>query len=74
MVQLASFSKRDNALALRDALRSKGHNASVTTSADGTLHRLLVGPYRTPATAADAVIALRSETKLAGVVRRTDSL
>jgi len=74
VVQLASFSKRENALALRDALKDKGYRASVARSTNGALHRLFVGPYTTPANAADAVIKLRGETGLAGVVRRTDAL
>ena len=45
-VQVGSFTQRDNAMRLRDQLRSKGYKAFVEqiTSADKTFYRVRVGP------------------------------
>lgn len=72
LVQLASFSSQENALKLRDALRAKGHDASVVTSEDKVHHRLFVGPYADREQADQAIGRLRAATGLTGVVRRGD--
>ncbi len=47
VVQVGSFSRRDNALALRDRLRKAGFATQVeqVTLAKGTTYRVRVGPY-----------------------------
>ncbi len=46
VVQVGSFSKRDNAMRLRDQLRTKGYNTFVEqiSSANKTFYRVRVGP------------------------------
>ena len=59
VVQVGSFSKRDNALRLRDQLRSKGYKTFVEqiSTADKTFYRVRVGPVVTR----DNALALQKE-------------
>ena len=58
-VQVGSFTQRDNAMKLRDKLRSKGYKAFVEqiTSADKTFYRVRVGPE----VSRDKAVALQKE-------------
>ena len=69
-VQLASFSDRPHALALRNKLRAKGYQALVqeVRARHRLMYRVLVGPGMSR-TRADALqTRLRKDTKLNGIV------
>ena len=72
VVQLASFAKRENAIALRDRLRKKGFKTFVKAvqGTGGKVVRVFVGPQQQRAIAKSAVEALERETKLRGIVVR----
>lgn len=59
VVQVGSFSKRDNAMRLRDQLRSKGYNTFVEqiSAADRNFYRVRVGPV----VSRDNALALQKE-------------
>ena len=71
-VQLGSFSKRQNALVLRNRLRATGYAAftQTVTSDRGEVIRVFVGPQPTRGRAVSIVEALRQETELEGIVVR----
>ena len=71
-VQLGSFSKRQNALVLRNRLRATGYAAftQTVTSDRGEVIRVFVGPQPTRGHAVSIVEALRQETELEGIVVR----
>ncbi len=67
-VQVGSFTQRDNAMKLRDKLRSKGYKAFVEqiTSADKTFYRVRVGPEVSRDKAVALQKELQSKMKLQG--------
>lgn len=67
-VQVGSFTQRDNAMRLRDQLRSKGYKAFVEqiTSADKTFYRVRVGPEVSRDKAVALQKELQSKMKLQG--------
>ncbi len=69
-VQLGSFSKRSNAVALRDRLQEEGFAAFVrpTAMSDGRLTRVYVGPEFSKEGARHLSGALTKETQLSGLV------
>jgi len=69
-VQVGSFSKKDNALELRDRLRNAGYTAFVETSTvDGTtIHRVKVGPEMDKARAEEDRQAIQDKFNLKGLV------
>ena len=69
-VQLGSFLKSENALALRKRLRDKGYTAFVESgsSAQGKVSRVLVGPMPDRAQAKASAVKLRREMALEGIV------
>ena len=69
-VQLGSFRKSENALALRKRLRARGYDAFVETgsSAQGDLSRVLVGPMPDREQAKASAAKLRREMALEGIV------
>ena len=71
-VQLGSFSKRQNAIALRDRLRKQGYSAFVESaySNQGTVTRVFVGPVRELAKAKKTLKRLNKDTELRGIVVR----
>ena len=72
VIQLGSFSRSDNAIALRDKLIASGHQAFVDQAGENV--RVYVGPI----SGRDAAIELRETlfvaTRLKGVVRQVDKL
>lgn len=70
IVQLGSFLKSENALALRKRLRSKGYPAFVESgsSAQGAVSRVFVGPMSDREQAKDSAAKLRREMALEGIV------
>ncbi len=70
VVQLGSFSDRDNAMVLRDRIRSKKYPAYVeaVATAQGTIYRVRVGPERTRARAEALQARLRKVFNLNGMV------
>ena len=70
MVQLGSFAKSENALALRKRLREKGYPAFVESgsSAQGAVSRVFVGPMPDRRQARDSAAKLRREMALEGIV------
>lgn len=71
-VQVGSFSQRQNAIALRDRLRGKGHAAFVESAYgnDGAVTRVFVGPELLRKNAASAAEKLRAELQIEGIVVR----
>ena len=69
-VQLGSFQKSENALALRKRLQAKGYPAFVESgpSAQGEVSRVLVGPLPGREQAKDSAAKLRREMALEGIV------
>ena len=69
-VQLGSFQKSENALALRKRLQAKGYPAFVESgpSALGEVSRVLVGPLPGREQAKDSAAKLRREMALEGIV------
>ena len=69
-VQLGSFQKSENALALRKRLQAKGYSAFVESgpSAQGEVSRVLVGPLPGREQAKDSAAKLRREMALEGIV------
>ena len=65
-VQLASFSKADNARGLRDRLVAGGYTVFVKSS--GSVSRVYVGPQRNRAEAEKMLKKLLADTKLKGIV------
>jgi DedD protein len=65
-VQLASFSKVDNAESLRDKLNAKGYKAYVKSA--GAVTRVYVGPQPSREEAERVLKKLLSDTKLKGIV------
>jgi DedD protein len=67
-VQVGSFTQRENAMRLRDQLRSKGYKAFVEqiTSADKTFYRVRVGPEVSRDKAVALQKDLQSKMKLQG--------
>lgn len=72
VVQLASFSEAENAIALRDRLRASGYPAFTesTHTQRGSVIRVYVGPERDQAQVRESVEALERETQLKGIVVR----
>ena len=70
MVQLGSFQKSENALALRKRLQDKGYPAFVESgsSAQGAVSRVFVGPMPDRRQAKDSAAKLRREMALEGIV------
>jgi len=70
VVQVGSFSRSDNALALRDKLRSKGFTAFVerVKTAEGTIYRVRIGPELKRESAERQLQRLQREMKLKGIV------
>ena len=70
MVQLGSFAKSENALALRKRLRDSGYPAFVESgsSAQGAVSRVFVGPMTDRRQAKDSAAKLRREMALEGIV------
>jgi len=70
MIQLGSFRKSENALALRKRLQSKGYPAFVESgsSAQGTVSRVFVGPMPDRQQAKVSAAKLRREMALEGIV------
>jgi len=66
VVQVGSFSKRDNAMRLRDQLRSKGYKTFVEqiSTADKTFYRVRVGPVVSRSNAVDLQKELQTKMKL----------
>ena len=69
-VQLASFSDRPHALALRNKLRAKGYQAFVqeVRARHRLMYRVLIGPGMSRARADALQARLRKDTKLSGIV------
>lgn len=72
VVQLASLSSKDNALALRERLRGLGYTAFVeeTTSAQGKLFRVRVGPELERGNAETLRNRLEQQVQIKGIVTR----
>lgn len=72
VVQVGSFSGRENALALRQRLRTAGFATQVekVVLENGTTYRVRVGPFLQRAQADDAQRRLQGEFQLAGRVMR----
>ena len=70
MIQLGSFQKSENALALRKRLQSRGYPAFVRagTSAQGAVSRVFVGPIPDLRQAKTSAAKLRREMALEGIV------
>lgn len=70
VVQAGSFSKRDNAMKLRDKLRKKNYPAFVelVKSSKGSVYRVRVGPHPTRTLAEQRMQKLRDKMKIYGVV------
>jgi cell division septation protein DedD len=70
-VQLAAFSKPDDAAALRDRLRAAGFNAFIESVATdhGTLTRVRAGPVQSRAEAGQLQAQIKAKLGLDGVVR-----
>ena len=66
VVQVGSFSKRDNAMRLRDKLRSKGYKTFVEqiSTADKTFYRVRVGPVVSRSNAEALQKELQTKMKL----------
>lgn len=66
VVQVGSFSKRDNAMRLRDQLRSKGYKTFVEqiSAADKIFYRVRVGPVVSRSNALDLQKELQTKMKL----------
>jgi DedD protein len=71
MVQVGTFSNTQNALRLRDKLKSLGHSVHADSVAVGgkKAMRLRVGPFADRAKADKAQAQIRKETGVAGVVQ-----
>lgn len=72
VVQLASLSSKDNALALRERLRGLGYTAFVEEikSAQGVLYRVRVGPELERANAESLRNRLEQQVQIKGIVTR----
>lgn len=72
VVQLASLASKDNALALRERLRGLGYTAFVeeTTTAQGVLYRVRVGPELERANAETLRNRLEQQVQIKGIVAR----
>ena len=70
VVQVGSFSQRDNALALRDKLRAKNYPSFVELlkGKNGEIYRVRVGPEATHGDAEKTMQKIRKQFKLNGVV------
>ena len=70
IVQLGSFAKSENALALRKRLQNSGYPAFVESgsSAQGAVSRVFVGPMPNRRQAKDSAAKLRREMALEGIV------
>ena len=70
VVQLGSFSNRENALALRDKLRKQGYSAYIESaySKKNTVTRVIVGPERDREQANKTLTQLNKDTGLRGIV------
>ena len=69
-VQLGSFLKSENALALRKRLQARGYTAFVESgsSARGNVSRVFVGPMPDREQARSSAAKLRREMELEGIV------
>ncbi len=69
-VQVAAYTTRAQADALRDRLAVRGIDADVTevTTAAGVLHRVRVGNYPTRAAAREAAARLETDMKIGAIV------
>ncbi|MGF1616013.1 MAG: SPOR domain-containing protein [Gammaproteobacteria bacterium] len=69
-VQMGSFSKRSNAVALRDRMQARGYSAFISPTAEshGGLTRVYVGPQLSKDQAAKLSLKLSQETQLSGLV------
>lgn len=72
MIQLGSFQKPENALALRKRLQSRGYPAFVKSgsSAQGVVSRVFVGPMSDRRQAKTSATKLQREMALEGIVMR----
>lgn len=72
VVQLASLASKNNALALRERLRGLGYTAFVeeTTTAQGVLYRVRVGPELERANAETLRNRLEQQVQIKGIVSR----
>ncbi|WP_455203164.1 SPOR domain-containing protein [Kaarinaea lacus] len=72
VVQVGSFKKQSNAVALRDKLRKQGMSSFVmqVDGAKGTLYRVRVGPELNRSSAEQLQVKIKKKTKLEGVVMR----
>ena len=70
MIQLGSFRRSENALALHKRLQARGYPAFVETGAStqGALSRVFVGPMPDRKQAKDSAAKLRREMALEGIV------
>lgn len=73
MIQLGSFQKPENALALRKRLQSRGYPAFVESgsSAQGAVSRVFVGPMSDRRQAKTSATKLQREMALEGIVMRS---
>lgn len=73
MIQLGSFQKPENALALRKRLQSRGYPAFVKSgsSAQGAVSRVFVGPMSDRRQAKTSATKLQREMALEGIVMRS---
>lgn len=63
-IQVGSFSKRDNALKLRDRLREAGYKAFEQFSADGQFTRVFIGPSTQKTAMEQKMLSIKQEFKL----------
>ena len=72
VVQVGSFSQRDNAMALRDKLRKKKYPGFVerVKGKNGAIYRVRVGPEASRTEAEKTMQKLRKQLKVYGVVMR----
>lgn len=71
VVQVASFSDKDNAVGLRDRLRKMGLEAYVEkASPDTTVYRVLVGPYLRKSEARQVLSRIGADLQLTGILKR----
>ena len=70
MVQVGSFTQQANARSLRDRLRKAGYKTSmqVAKAADGSVHRVLIGPVSDRPAAEKLRDRLAREQKLKAIV------
>jgi len=75
VVQLGSFSDKNNALDLRNKVKAAGFNGfvdEITTAAGATLYRLRIGPLMEKSDAEATQIKIKNQLKLDGLVKSHD--